>query len=175
MRFRKGQFVTTTTTVVNKINNTVMPSNTVYAIVYSGKKTPGKLRVIAENMYSTCDVPADSCTLADAVKPNVKVGDVFVCTWGYGQTNVDFYMVIKLTTKMAWLAKLAAQTTRRDTSMSGYTMPVLVHPNTLGNGRQYRIQSTITSMSSNKPFFRITNYSIAYPWDGKEQFFSEWA
>ena len=27
---------------------------------------------------------------------NVKVGDTFVCSWGYDQTNIDFYKVIKL-------------------------------------------------------------------------------
>lgn len=29
--------------------------------------------------------------------PTVKVGDFFVCSWGYDQTNVDFYKVVGLT------------------------------------------------------------------------------
>jgi hypothetical protein len=168
--FRKGQFVTTTTTV-NAYGDVVMPSDTVYVITYAGSKSPGKLRVFARDLMYTREIPIDSCTLATPPKPNVKVGDVFVCSWGYDQTNIDFYMVIKLTDKTARLAKLPARTTHRDGAMSGYTMPVLPNPSTLGEGEQYKINLTL----DNRVFFRLTSYSSAHPWDGKECFFSEWA
>ena len=36
----------------------------------------------------------------------IKVGDVWSSSWGYDQTNVDFYKVIKKTNKMIWLRKI---------------------------------------------------------------------
>jgi hypothetical protein len=36
----------------------------------------------------------------------IKVGDIFVNTWGYDQTNVDAYQVIRLTPKMMVLQEI---------------------------------------------------------------------
>lgn len=30
----------------------------------------------------------------DEIDANIKVGDVFVCSWGYEQTNINFYQVV---------------------------------------------------------------------------------
>ena len=40
----------------------------------------------------------------------VKVGDVFVESWGYDQTNVDFYQVTKTTKKMVEIKPIAGKT-----------------------------------------------------------------
>lgn len=37
------------------------------------------------------------------IKAKVKVGDIFRSTWGYEQTNVDHFVVVKLTDKTVWL------------------------------------------------------------------------
>lgn len=36
-----------------------------------------------------------------------KVGDVYVNTWGYDQTNVDAYQVVRVTDKSMWLTPIA--------------------------------------------------------------------
>lgn len=38
----------------------------------------------------------------------MKVGDILVSTWGWGQTNVDFFKVVEIssTGKTAWLRKI---------------------------------------------------------------------
>ena len=36
-------------------------------------------------------------TMTETEAPTVKVGDFFVCSWGYDQTNVDFYKVVGMT------------------------------------------------------------------------------
>lgn len=43
-----------------------------------------------------------------ANKLGVKVGDVFTCSWGYDQTNVDFYRVIKTTASGVWVQQWQA-------------------------------------------------------------------
>lgn len=40
---------------------------------------------------------APALALAPAEAPSVKVGDFFVDSWGYDQTNVDFYRVVGMT------------------------------------------------------------------------------
>ena len=37
-------------------------------------------------------------------------GDIFVCSWGYDQTNVDFYQVVKRTPKTVTVRQVAAET-----------------------------------------------------------------
>ena len=36
-----------------------------------------------------------------------KVGDIFVNSWGYDQTNIDFYEVVAVTAKSIRLARIA--------------------------------------------------------------------
>ncbi|EJC3740827.1 MULTISPECIES: hypothetical protein [Enterococcus] len=53
-----------------------------------------------------------------------KVGDIFYSSWGYEQTNVTFWQIIKLTEKTAWFRPIKKQTVKNYTSMSGETMPI---------------------------------------------------
>lgn len=39
----------------------------------------------------------------------IKVGDLFVRSWGYDQTNVDFYQVVRVSEKCYWVRKIAAK------------------------------------------------------------------
>ena len=36
----------------------------------------------------------------------VKVGDLFSMSWGYDQTNVDFFQVVKVSEKCAWVVEV---------------------------------------------------------------------
>lgn len=40
----------------------------------------------------------------------LKVGDLLSASWGYEQTNVDYYQVVKTTKRMVWLRKVAGET-----------------------------------------------------------------
>lgn len=46
----------------------------------------------------------------------IKVGDIFKATWGYDQTNVDFYVVTRLTPKMVELQECGYKTVGDPTS-----------------------------------------------------------
>ena len=42
--------------------------------------------------------------------PNpLKVGDLLYSSWGYDQTNVDYYQVVKATKRAVWLRKVASE------------------------------------------------------------------
>lgn len=47
----------------------------------------------------------------ESYKPHsFKVGDVITNSWGYDQTNVDFYRIVKTTANFVWLQPICAQT-----------------------------------------------------------------
>lgn len=53
-----------------------------------------------------------------------KVGDIVNTSWGYDQTNVDFYAVTRITAKCVWVRKVAGD--REQTgAMSGRCWPAM--------------------------------------------------
>lgn len=57
----------------------------------------------------------------------VKPGDIFAYSWGYEQTNVDFYKVLSRSPKSVIIAKIPSriETSPGIGSMSGKSYPVL--------------------------------------------------
>lgn len=56
-------------------------------------------------------------------KNNVKIGDIFKASWGYDQTNIDFYQVVKVKGSMVDIRELAQK--REYTGyLSGDCVPV---------------------------------------------------
>lgn len=48
-------------------------------------------------------------TTIPATKNPLKVGDILSSSWGYDQTNVEFYQVVKASGASVWVAQIAAQ------------------------------------------------------------------
>mgnify|MGYP006292550807 CR=1 FL=1 len=170
-KLKKGCFVTSNVPVslYSTLNDSkLMPSDTVYQVTYVNR-TGTEVRIY-HNQCGSRSVNPNTLSLVDGPKPVVKVGDIFDAHWGYEQTNVDYYMVVKVTGKSAWLASLP-QTRSYDGPMSGTTSPVLKHPSELGPGKQHRIKVT----GNGTPCFRLNSYSHAFPCrPDTKAFFSEW-
>lgn len=60
---------------------------------------------------------------AKAFVPTLKVGDILYCTWGYDQTNVDFFEVVKVVGKCVDIRKIGAESEETG-FMSGQCVPV---------------------------------------------------
>jgi hypothetical protein len=59
-------------------------------------------------------------------KPHtLKVGDVIYNSWGWEQTNIDFYQIVKTTANYVWLQPIAAESVPSEghAPMSGYAQP----------------------------------------------------
>lgn len=54
----------------------------------------------------------------------VNNGDIFVATWGYEQTNADFYQVIAVTPKGVRIRHIKSKEKTEGSSMSGYAVPI---------------------------------------------------
>ena len=169
---RKGSFVTVNVPVLKY--STIpdaghMPADTVYQVVKTSRVTPDKIKIY-NLLCGSATVNRNDCTLANLPVASVKVGDIFSAHWGYEQTNVDYYMVVKVGNKSANIARLPA-TRNYDGPMSGTTSPVIKNPSELGEGKMHRIKY----MSDGTPCFRLNSYSHAFPCRPDDvAFFSEW-
>lgn len=57
----------------------------------------------------------------------LKVGDVIYNSWGYDQTNIDFYVIVKTTANYVWTQPIACESVTSEgcAPMSGHTQPEL--------------------------------------------------
>jgi len=61
---------------------------------------------------------------AERNKPHsLKVGDIVYNSWGYDQTNIDFYQVVRVSEHFVWLRKLCQETEEKG-FMQGPTRPL---------------------------------------------------
>lgn len=103
------------------------------------------------------------------------VGDILYSSWGYDQTNIDFYQVVKVTEKTITVKEISYKS-EYDSSMSGYKVPV---KNAFIDGIEYsrKVITTDKNPISKAQYFIKVNKSeyrhIIEP--GKKYFFSEWA
>ncbi len=102
------------------------------------------------------------------LKESVKVGDIYVCSWGYGQTNIDYYQITQVLNASVKYRSIGGKRTY-DGHMNGSTVPI----KDSFDGSTEQI-ARLRSSSDGRPSFRINSYSWAYKWDGKPDFFSEW-
>jgi len=51
----------------------------------------------------------NTATPQTQIKPTVAVGDIFEMSWGYDQTNVDYFQVVRLTPKGVYVREIGAE------------------------------------------------------------------
>lgn len=99
----------------------------------------------------------------------VNVGDIFVCTWGYDQTNVDFYRVIKKTKTGVSLIPMSKRVMEyNDRYMTGKVLP----------GEDFAGSQPIRrklNKYGDKFYVSINSFSSARKWDGKAETFTTYA
>jgi hypothetical protein len=57
------------------------------------------------------------------IKHDVKVGDVFLSSWGYDQTNIDYYEVISVSGKSATICAIGAISEGNGCALQGVCAP----------------------------------------------------
>ena len=117
--------------------------------------------------YYTINIHRGDVTKVEQPKPVVNVGDIFVCSWGYDQTNIDYYKVLEVKNKSVVISAIGQDRTYTG-PMQGECTPC---PNVVvGEPITKRIISCGDNVS-----LKMTSYSWAYPWSGKNNHFTEWA
>lgn len=97
------------------------------------------------------------------------IGDILYTSWGYEQTNVTFWQIIKTTDKSVWLRPIAKKTVEVQTSMSGTVEPV---PNkftdyALANTKDSIIRRRVKAYDDRQPIYGSNSWDTFYPYDGE--------
>lgn len=92
----------------------------------NGEQRQAEVTKTFANVQARVDYKAEKkAQKAEAMKnPGVKVGDVFRCSWGYDQTNIDYYEVLSVSGKSAMVCRIGCQS--QDTAwLQGESVPKL--------------------------------------------------
>ncbi|SBP89266.1 hypothetical protein [Thiomonas delicata] len=99
---------------------------------------------------------ADKATAreAEAAKPcPLKVGDVLVASWGYEQTNIDFYQVTTRTGKRGVTLRKITSQRETDAWEQGTCVPAVGH----------FVGEPFTARSNSRGTVTLASYKTAYP------------
>lgn len=120
---------------------------------YSFKDADNRALEIArtvESWTANARVKTERSATRKAFQHTLKVGDLLVSSWGYEQTNIDYYQVVSVTGKSVSVQPIGRFETRAGGSMDGYCKPA--PGQYTGNPRTHRVLQgnsiKITSFSS---------------------------
>ena len=103
----------------------------------------------------------------NTVKQGLSVGDILSSSWGYDQTNVNFYEVVRATTKTVWLRE------RGKAISSGNGLSPMAGYATLADG--FVSDKLIQCRPSQSGYCRVHSSAVASLWDGKPEYVSWYA
>ena len=170
MAIRKNNIVTNNIQIAlgNYNNLTVIPVGTELKVNKTTRTGILYCTTVDRNItYANINVKATDVTLVNKPLPTVNIGDIYVTSWGYDQTNIDYYKVLEVKNKSVVIAGIGQERVYTG-HMQGECNPV---PNRVSDKRiTKRIISCGDSVS-----LKMTSYSRAYPWSGKTNMFTEWA
>ena len=100
---------------------------------------------------------------------SLKIGDILESSWGYDQTNVDFYKVIGVSPTRVRVVKVKAQSTSGASWGTGTKVPV---PDAQDGDPMWR---KVHESGPKQYGVRIASYAWARLWDGRPANFTEYA
>ena len=101
----------------------------------------------------------------DWTAPHITQGTIYVSSWGWEQTNVDYYIVTKRTAKTITLQPIGTKQTEQLTAMSETVTP---DPDTI-TGTPFRRKLVFGDLVS------INSVANARPWNGRAMTQTHWA
>ena len=108
--------------------------------------------------------------MANQIQHSLKPGTILASSWGYDQTNWDFYKVVKATARMVYLVKMDTIKDEDPIAMRG-----TVRPNTNVNGKEVLGRFKVQSWHDGScDYVRIEDYELAKPWDGQPKKFTSY-
>ena len=131
---------------------------------------------------------------------DVEIGQIVYSSWGYDQTNIDFYKVIRKTAAMVELRAIGQKYVESTSSMSEYVVADadnelfesahMSRAEAVKRGAEIvsemdggdYVYAKFAAISKHKAQFshgrlvvKFASYKYAYSWDGKKDFQSHWA
>jgi hypothetical protein len=103
-----------------------------------------------------------------------QVGTILYSSWGYDQTNIDFYKIVKASGKSVWIVPMTKS------QNSAWQDAEYVMPDSVVEFQQFRDYETgeikIVPIVPDRKLWntkfegvKLTSFSGAYLWDGKQK------
>ena len=110
-----------------------------------------------EHFVRKTEAKAKRLSAGQEMANNAKVGDIYSSSWGYGQTNIDFYKIVEKKGKMSFmLQKIGSMISRHTDWGVDYVMP---------NPEHTRGEPMLKRMTQYG--FNLNSYATACPWHGR--------
>jgi len=103
----------------------------------------------------------DGALVELADPPSIAVGDIFFASWGYDQTNVDFYEVVEVKRSTVVIRKVAKNYLASQSSASRDAVKPARRA-FVGAPMQKRVLKTYRG----EPMLNVLDFAYAYLWDG---------
>ena len=103
-------------------------------------------------------------------KNTFKVGDILYTSWGYDQTNIEFWQVVEVSGRATTVREIAQDKTQEG-FMSGNTIPV--KNNFIG--KPLRKLAQPSGGRDGGGYLKISSCQHAWAWDGKSKYWSSYA
>jgi hypothetical protein len=109
---------------------------------------------------------ASKTAMPNPVDLGVVVGDIFYSSWGYDQTNIDFYEVVGLTGASVKVRQVASKFVNEPGDHPSQDRVVADKGNYIGEVMTKRIQAGYQG----RPSFNVASYASAWLWDGTPKY-----
>lgn len=117
----------------------------------------------------------DYTTKYDGIVPHVankiELGTILYSSWGYDQTNIDYYCVVEMSKSMCKILPMKQDRTDRT---SGDMSEYVIASKLIDFGGELLRKRVQTSKYNNGQYLRIESFANAYLWDGKEKYQSHY-
>ena len=113
---------------------------------------------LAERAEWKAEEKAKAKAIKEKAANEMKVGDIYYSSWGYDQTNVDFYKILEVKKSSAVIVKIGNKTVLDD---GPYTEVAPTPENETGEPMLKRM---------GEYGFTIASYASATKWDGKPKY-----
>lgn len=100
----------------------------------------------------------------------LKAGDIIVNSWGWEQTNIDFYVIVRASDSYVWIHPIA-QDGRETGFMCGDTWPaepIRICPKKLEDGTYTEPTKHKANLCNGSNYISM-KYGSGYKWDGKPE------
>jgi hypothetical protein len=100
-----------------------------------------------------------------------KVGDILSSSWGYDQTNITFYQVLKVTPKTVTVREIRKEY-QHGADMVGTVLPIR---DSFPLRSEEKRRTVIRSFDGSQPCLKMESYEFAYLWKGNPEEFTSYA
>lgn len=97
---------------------------------------------------------------------SLEVGQILGYSWGYGQTNVDWFQVVRATAKSVWIRPIRGNLIE-DGFMCGTTTPI--KDDFLDDSPPRRKSIQTRYYEDGSPVLSM-DFGLAVPWDGRPKY-----